>query len=168
MPERVYLVSAACVYKRGLSLRNKKDRGSILWFLVKEKDDGGWGVPKTVTRTGESSVRASIRTMSEQGGMRAKVLEEVGRHGGAAKVADKIVTQRTIYYLIAHKGGEETLEYVATEWVEHSLALRRVEAKLDREMLKSARVLLNEIRAKRRKQKAEQKKLEKEAAMQAS
>ena len=143
MASQVRLVSAALVYK--------KDGSDTLWFLVKDKEDGDWEIPKTVARSGESSVRASVRAMGEQGGMRIKVLEEVGRHGGAAKVGDKIVTQRTIYYLIAHKEGQEVLGYAGAEWVEHSAALRKVGAKLDREMLKDARALLTEIRAKKRK-----------------
>ncbi|OGM32682.1 hypothetical protein A2803_01330 [Candidatus Woesebacteria bacterium RIFCSPHIGHO2_01_FULL_44_21] len=143
MAEQIRLVSAAAVYK--------KDGDDVLWFLIKEKEGGGWEIPKTVARAGESSVRASVRALGEQGGMRIKVLEEVGRHGGAAKVGDKIVTQRTIYYLIAHKEGEEVLGYVASEWMPHTLALRKVTTKLDREMLKDARALLMVIREKKRK-----------------
>ena len=72
MAEQIRLVSAAAVYK--------KDGDDVLWFLIKEKEGGGWEIPKTVTKNGESSVRASIRALGEQGGMRVKVLEEVGRH----------------------------------------------------------------------------------------
>src|SRR3989344_4205253 len=143
MPEQIHLVSAALVYK-------KKGDG-LLWFLIKENNETGWEIPKTVTKNGESSVRASIRALGEQGGMRVKVLEEVGRHGGAAKVGGKILTQRIIYYLIAHKEGEEVLGYVASEWMPHTLALRKVTTKLDREMLKDARALLMVIREKKRK-----------------
>ena len=158
MAEQIHLVSAPMVYKKD------KNKDGILWFLVKEDKDGDWEVPKTAARTGESSVRAAVRSMGEQGGMRIKVLEEVGRHGGAAKVGNKVLTQRVIYYLIAHKEGNEVLEYAESEWVEHSLALRRVTAKRDREMLKSARVLLNEIRAKKRKAREAEKAKEKAAA----
>ena len=156
MPEQIHLVSAALVFKQ----KGK----NLMWFLVKENDEAGWEVPKTPSKNGESSVRASIRSLGENAGMRVKVLEEVGRHGGAAKVNGRIVTQRVIYYLIAHKEGEEILGFTETDWVEHSQALRKVTAKLDREMLKSARVLLNEIRAERKRKKAEQEKLEKAAA----
>lgn len=156
MAEQVHLVSVPLVYK---------SKGSTLsWFLVKNEIGAEWELPKTVTKHGESSVRASIRALGEQAGMRVKVLEEVGRHGGAAKVNNKIVTQRTIYYLIAHKDGEQILGYTETDWVEHSAALRKITTKLDREMLKDARVLLLEIRAKKKKKKAEKEKLEKEAA----
>lgn len=156
MPEQIHLVSAALLFKQ-----NGDD---LMWFLIKENDETGWEPPKTVAKNGESSVRASVRALGENAGMRIKVLEEVGRHGGAAKVNGKILTQRIIYYLIAHKEGEEILGYTEAEWVEHSAALRKVAAKLDREMLKSARVLLNEIRAKRKKEREAQRKLEKAAA----
>jgi ADP-ribose pyrophosphatase YjhB (NUDIX family) len=149
MAERIHLVSAAVVYK--------KDGRDTLWFLVREKEDGDWEIPKTVARGGESSVRAAIRMLGEQGGMRVKVLEEVGRHGGAARVGERIVTQRTIYYLIAHKEGQEILGFIEAEWVEHSAALRRVGTKLDREMLKDARALLSEIREKKRKKREAEK-----------
>lgn len=150
MAEKIHLVSAACVYK--------KADDDVVWFLVREKEAGGWEIPRTIARTGESSVRAAIRAMGEQGGMRVKVLEEVGRHGGAAKIGEKIVTQRTLYYLIAHKDGQEILGYVEAGWFEHPLALRKVSAKLDREMLKDARALLYEIREKKRKKKEAEKK----------
>jgi len=155
MPDQIHLVAVPAVYK--------KDKKNLLWFLVKE-EGGEWELPRSAARTGESSVRAGIRAMGEQGGMRVKVLEEVGRYGGAAKVGNKVMTQRVIYYLIAHKEGDEVLEYDESEWVEHSLALRRVASKRDREMLKSARVLLNEIRAKRKKEKEAQRKREEAAA----
>jgi predicted NUDIX family NTP pyrophosphohydrolase len=158
MAEQIHLVSGALVYK------SDKKSGELFWFLVKENDVGGWEVPKSVSKNGESSVRSAIRTMGERGGMRVKVLEEVGRHGGAARVGNKVMTQRVIYYLIAHKEGDEVLGYAESEWVEHSLALRRVTSKRDREMLKSGRVLLNEIRAKRRKEREAEKAKEKAVA----
>lgn len=147
MAEAIHLVAASLVYK---------GKDDLFWFLVREKEDSDWEVPKTNAKHGESSVRASIRSLGEQAGMRVKVLEEVGRHGGAAKVNNKIVTQRTIYYLIAHKDGEEILGFVESDWVEHSQALRKVSSKLDREMLKDARALLMDIRAKKKKKKKEE------------
>jgi len=145
MAETVHLVAASVVYKR------KGD--DISWFLVKENDETGWEVPKTVTKGGESSVRASIRSLGEQAGMRVKVLEEVGRHGGAAKLAGRIVTQRTIYYLINHKEGEQILGFVETSWFDYTTALRKLNSKLDKEMLKDAKTMLLAIIAKKKKKK---------------
>lgn len=148
MFENTQLVSAAIIH-------NKRSQ-ELQWFLVKTKEGGEWELPKTVVRPTESSVRASLRAMGEQGGMRVKVLEEVGRHGGAAKIGDKMVSQRTIYYLMSYKdGGGEVLEFVDSEWMDHAVALKKMKAKLDREMLKTARVMLEAIKAKKKKAKDE-------------
>lgn len=136
------------------SVLYRKVGDGIEWFLIKENDDNGWEVPKTVARAGESSVRAAVRSMGEQGGMRIKVLEEVGRHGGAAKVGSRILSQRVIYYLMLHKEGNEVLGFAETGWFEPSAALRKVTSKKDKEMLKAARILLQQIRVKKRKARA--------------
>jgi len=143
MKEQVLLVAASTLYKK---------RGDeITWFLVKNKADGDWEIPKTIARTGESSVRASVRSMGEQGGMRIKVLEEVGRHGGAAKVNNKVMTQRVIYYLMVHKDGDEVLGFVESGWFDYSAALRKLSTKRDKDMLKSANILQVEVRERKRK-----------------
>ena len=143
--EQVLLISASVLYSR------KGD--DVLWFLIKENDKDGWEIAKTIVRNGESSVRGAIRSMGEQGGMRVKVLEEVGRHGGAAKVNGKVITQRIIYYLIVHKEGNEVLGFKETDWFEYSTALRKLTTKRDKEMLKAAKALLKEIRDKKKKKK---------------
>ena len=143
MKDNTLLVSASLVYRKKAKLME--------WFLIKQTEDQGWELPKTIARTGESSVRAGIRAMAEQGGMRAKVLEEVGRSGGAAKVNGRAVTQRTIYYLMEYKDGGEVLGYSDYQWVEHSKALRTVGTKRDQQMIKDAKKLLKEIRANRKK-----------------
>jgi len=137
MKEKILLTAASCVFK--------KKKGDISWFLVKNEDSGDWEIPKTQVRTGESSVRASIRSMAEEGGMRAKVIEEVGRAGGAGKVGEKIVTQRTLFYLLSYREGADVLGFVDSDWVDHSSALRKVSSKRDNQMLKDAKVLIGRL-----------------------
>ncbi|RJR28351.1 NUDIX domain-containing protein [Candidatus Microgenomates bacterium] len=135
--ERIHMVSTAIVF-------NKQGK-SLSVFLVKEEGDEAYGLPKTNVRNGESSVRAAIRMMAEQGGMRAKVLEEVGRVGGATKINNKIVTQRTLYYLMIFKEGSEALGFADSEWVDYTKALRKLSVKKDASMLKDAKTLLKEV-----------------------
>jgi ADP-ribose pyrophosphatase YjhB (NUDIX family) len=144
MVEKTILVSIPVVFKRA---KGSKD---IFWFLVKEKDSEIWGFPKTIVRRGESSVRAGIRFMAEQGGMRAKVLEEAGRSGGAAKINGRAVTQRYLYYLMVFKDGGEVLGFEDSIWLEHGKALRRLESKRDIQAFKQAKVILKEVQKKRK------------------
>ncbi len=131
MAEKILLVAAAVVYK---------DEGKKrFWFITKSDKDEDWELPKTVSRKGESSVRAAIRMMAEQGGMRAKVLEEAGRSGGATKVNGNPVSQRLLYYLMNFRDGEDALGYADVEWLEYDKAVRRLGAKRDQQMLREAK-----------------------------
>ncbi len=142
MKQKILLVSGAAVYKQG--------RGRNLWFVVKNKDDG-WELPKTTARRGESSVRAAIRLMGEQGGMTAKVLEEVGRSGGATMVNGKPISQRYLFYLLFTKLPNEVLGFEDFLWLDYARAIRKLTAKRDITMLRTAHDMLKEIEKKKKK-----------------
>lgn len=130
MKEKIVLVSTSVVFK--------KNGNKPLWFLVNQSDGQEWELPRTLVRRGESSVRASIRCMAEQGGMRAQVLEEVGRFGGATKVNGKAVNQRTLYYLMLHREGSEVLGFAGAEWLDYPKALKKLSSKRDQTVLTQA------------------------------
>jgi hypothetical protein len=124
----------------------RKDGDKVRWFIVKAQPESNWELPKVIVRKAESSVRASIRSVSEQGGMRAQVYEEVGRQGGATKVNGQAVSQRFIYYLLMHKGGaEEVLEFSASDWVDFSTAKKKLESKRDQNMLDDANTMMKKL-----------------------
>ncbi len=142
MTEKILMVAAAAVYKN----EGKKR----LWFITKADKETDWELPKTMARKGESSVRAAIRMMGEQGGMRAKVLEEVGRSGGTTKVNGNPVAQRLLYYLMHFRDGEEALGFTESTWLEYDKALRRLGSKREQQMLKDAKKMaqkLDKVRA---------------------
>lgn len=139
---KTILISSAIVYTQ----RDDK----TLWFLVKQGEESGWEIPKTAVRRGESSVRAVIRAMGEQGGMRARILEEVGRSGGSSSINGKIVTQRTIFYLMLQRGESHVLGFAESEWLEYAKAQKRLTSKKDQAMLEKARDLMKEIQKTRK------------------
>ena len=126
------LISGAIVFK--------EDRGKLTWFVVKQTDDGDWEIPKVVVRKVESSVRASLRMVGEQGGMDVKVLEEAGRSGGVVTVNNKVLPQRQIYYLLHCTSGDgDVVGFSEYEWLEYASAIRKLTSKRERLMLKQAR-----------------------------
>lgn len=143
MKQKLILAGAAVVYK--------KVKDKPVWFVVKQKEDSDWEIPKTNARRGESSVRAVIRMMGEQAAMNVRVLEEVGRSGGAAMVAGKTIPQRTIFYLMFCKEANEVLSFVDFDWLDYGKAVKKLKAKKDMAMLKSARDLLKELDKKKKK-----------------
>ncbi len=145
MKQKLILVGAAVVYK--------KVKDKPVWFIAKVKEDSDWEIPKTNARRGESSVRSVIRMMGEQAAMNVKVLEEVGRHGGAALVGGNTIPQRTIYYLMVEKEANEVLSFLDFDWVDVAKGVRKLKSKKDIAMLKAARDLLKELDKKKKSKK---------------
>jgi ADP-ribose pyrophosphatase YjhB (NUDIX family) len=142
MKQKEILIAGATVYK--------KQDDKVLWFIVKQNDDNGWEIPKTAVRRGESSVRAVIRQMGEQGGMRTKVLEETGRNVGSVIINGKVVPQRYIYYLLLQRGDNEVLGFVEYDWVDYNKAIKKIENKKEQKMIEKARDLMKEIQKTRK------------------
>lgn len=120
-------------------------RGKVQFLLVKHKDAKEWEIPKVTVRRGESSVRAVLRLTGEQGGMTAKVLEEAGRFSGNAILNNKSVAQKHYYYLMMQKAGTaELIGFDENKWVEYGDALKKIESKKEKDMLKGAKDVLKE------------------------
>lgn len=132
MDRNLVLVSGAVVFKEG--------RGKRRWFIVKQDDGEEWEIPKVFVRKGESSVRASIRMMGEQGGMTTQVLEEAGRSGGVTTINGKVMPQRHLYYLmVLLSGAKEAIGFDKYKWLTYAEAVRKLSSKRERVILKQAR-----------------------------
>jgi len=143
MKQKLILVGSAVIYR--------KTKDKPVWFVVKQKEDSDWELPRTTARRGESSVRSVIRMMGEQAAMNVKVLEEVGRAGGAALIAGKTIPQRQIYYLLVCKEANEVLSFLDYDWLDYAKAVKKVKSKKDISMLKVARDMVKELDKKKKK-----------------
>ncbi|OGM26876.1 hypothetical protein A2627_05690 [Candidatus Woesebacteria bacterium RIFCSPHIGHO2_01_FULL_39_28] len=112
------------------------------WFIVRQNSSSDWIIPKASVRKGESSVRTSIRIMADLGGMRAKVLEEVGRANGTITINTKAVAQKHIYYLMVQKSAGEPVGFSETQWLDYAKAVKKLSLIRDKKMLKLAREVL--------------------------
>lgn len=126
------IVSSPIVYK-GVGKKRK-------WLLVKEEEGADWSFPTAVTRATESSVRTAIRTMGDKGGMTVKILAEAGRSGGVTKIGERVVPVRHLFYtaFVRSQKGEE-IGFLETTWLPYLNAIRTLQSKRDRDMLKAAR-----------------------------
>lgn len=149
LDKNLVLVSSAICF-RG----DGKDRK---WLLVKNSEEGDLEFPRTMVRKVESSVRASIRMMGEQGGITVRVLEEAGRAGGVTSVNNKIVPQRHIYYLMMHlsDAGEE-IGFIESSWVETSGVTRKLSTKREKQMFQDAKKILKEWEKTKKKEEEEE------------
>ena len=126
-------------------LFKKKDNGGYEWFLTKKSGDDEWDFPRVFAKKGESSVRAAMRTLSEQAGIDAKVLEESARARVVISSSGKPMVQQQLFYLVQYLGGEEILEFAQTDWVPYANAIRRLRQKREQNALRNANKTLKEI-----------------------
>ena len=147
------LISGVALYKDEKGVGRK-------WFVIKQNDETSWELPKAITRKVESSVRAIIRTLQEQGGMSIRVLEEAGRAGGATTVNGRTIPQRHIYYLATQTAkSEEGLGFNEFAWLDYAIAKKKL-SKREQKMLTSANEELKKVIKKRQKKKKEKERLE--------
>ena len=151
MNNKRVLISGACVVKNG--------SGKPKWFVIRHNESDGWELPKIVVRKTESSVRAALRMMGEQGGMKTRVLEEAGRAGGVTTVNGKTLPQRHLYYLMIHRADSgELIGFKEYKWLEYAHAVRKLPSKRERQMLKGAREEYKKWKKERKKRRKAQKK----------
>ena|SRR3990167_2255336 len=123
----------------------KREKGKVLWFVVrKDIDIEEWGLPKTTSRKGESSVRAIIRYVVDFGGLNTQVLEEVDRMGGTTNVNGRITTTKTLYYLMVEKGGGE-IKFGEYKWLELAKAVKKIRAKKEIKIIREAANMLKNL-----------------------
>jgi len=134
MNEDSILISSPMIFKGNGKMRR--------WFVSKLTEDGEWETPKVVVRRAESSVRAAMRMMGEQGAMDIQVLEEAGRSGGTTTVNGKVLPQRKIYYLTLFLegglDGREVSGFADSKWLPYAKIIRKL-SKQEAMMLRSAR-----------------------------
>lgn len=135
-PNSQLTVSGAIVYK--------DYGGKRKFLLIKQGEDSGWEIPKVTVRRGESSVRAALRMTGEMAGMSTQVLEEAGRSSATTVVNGKSMPVKFYYYLLIQRSGGEMLGFARHEWLEFSDALKKISLKKEKDMLKSAKVVLRD------------------------
>ncbi|MCJ7805254.1 NUDIX domain-containing protein [Patescibacteria group bacterium] len=132
----------------------KDSRGKRYFLVVKQGEDSEWELPKITVRRGESSVRAVIRMTGEMAGMNARVLEEAGRFSGVVTINGKVLTQRSLYYLMVQKaGGSELIGFEKSEWMDYGKAAKKLGPKREKDILKQGKEVLKEWEKAHKKQK---------------
>lgn len=124
----------------------RKRRGQTEWLLVQSDKNREWEIPKDAVRRGESSVGAVIRFMTEENGLRARVLEEAGR----ATVSTKDGTEeKLIFYLMYLAGGTDTVAWkekkkTEIKWFPYAAAGKKLSLAREKRILKQANNVFKE------------------------
>jgi len=129
----------------GVAMVFRDFKGKRQWFIVRQKEEDDWELPKVTVRKGESSVRSVIRITGEQAGMTVRVLEEAGRASSSTIINGKSIPQKIYYYLMVQKsGGLDPIGFQEFQWLEYGQAVKKVTVKRDKEMFVNAKTVLKE------------------------
>ncbi len=137
----------------GVAMVFRDFKGKRQWFIVRQKEEDDWELPKVTVRKGESSVRSVIRLTGEQAGMTVRVLEEAGRASSSTIINGKSIPQKIYYYLMVQKsGGLDPIGFQEFQWLEYGQAVKKVTVKRDKEMFLEAKNVLKEWEKNHKKQ----------------
>lgn len=130
------------------ALAYREKRGGIEWFLAKSSSNGGFEIPKSDVRRGESSVSAAIRYMKETAGLRALVQEEAGRISVTARVGGQPGLSAKVYvYLMKQGSGNGRSEFPQTlpgQWFKFPFAKKKLDLAREQKVLSQANGILRQ------------------------
>ena len=119
----------------------RQHKGSTEWLLIKLGND--WELPKGEIRRGESSVRAAIRYLKEEIGVKAPVLDEAGKTTESSSQKGSQQGQKLIYYLMKRSSGKSESQELGS-WVTFTSACKRLRLIREQKMLRQASSILKE------------------------
>lgn len=120
-------------------------KGKFKFFLVRNSENADWEIPKLTVRKTESSVRACLRMIGEQAGMRVRILNEAARFTSTVQVNGKPVTQKMFYYALLHKADAgESIGFHESNWFEYPKAYKKLTSKREKESLSNTNKILKE------------------------
>jgi len=133
----------------------KKESGHVLWLVTRSRASSLypksiWRLPKGKIDEGESSPDAAIREVSEEGGVKAKIIDKIETtkyfftsREGKGKIF-KFVTFYLMEWVKNIPGGfgEETAEI---SWLVLDEAVKKLEYSSERQILKKAKEILSSL-----------------------
>ena len=136
------------VYKKA----NKKgtDKNRTLWLIIKPKGTDRWQFPKGEIDKGESSEKAALREVQEEGGVDVKLLEKVGISQYFFVLNYQKYFKNVVYYLMEfvsdRKSGHDN-EVDEVRFLPFDEAFNNLTFKDDKSMLQKAAILIDKNRS---------------------
>lgn len=132
--------------------RRKAASGDVE-ILVLQHEGGKWMLPKGTIETGETPEAVALREVREETGLsNVRVITDLGqeRYSFFWRTEDTFYNKTVHYYLLEFLGAEDAQPqreegFVAAQWVTVEEALTRIKYKETREIVKRARVALDDL-----------------------
>jgi len=126
----------------GVIFRKNNDMVEIA--LVSVKDGSVWCLPKGIVDKGESPEKTAVREVSEETGLRGRIVEKLGEIKYWYYIKEgNIKCRKTVhFFLMEYEGGDvadHDWEVDSASWFQIDEALKKVNYKSEKELLEKAK-----------------------------
>lgn len=127
----------------------KKTKDKILWSVCKHSGYHKWVLPKGIVEPGEKSGETALREVKEETGIKAKLIAKIPEPETYVYQSEGTkIFKRVVYFLMEYVSGkteDHSFEMEEVVWLPYKEALKRLQFKGAKEVLKKARKLLEEL-----------------------
>lgn len=122
----------------------RKNNNMVEIALVSVKDGKVWCLPKGIVDKGESPEKTAVREVSEETGLRGRIIEKLGEIKYWYYIKEgNIKCRKTVhFFLMEYEGGDvadHDWEVDSASWFQIDEALKKVNYKSEKELLEKAK-----------------------------
>ena len=125
----------------------KRKKKETLWLIIKPKSYERWQLPKGMIDKGETSLKAAVREVKEEGGVVVKAGEKIDAIQYFFVFEGKKVFKTVTYFLMEYqkesKAGPDKNEIDEVAFLSFKEAFNKLSFKADKDILSKAKETLN-------------------------
>jgi len=124
----------------------KKEKDKILILVTQHSGHHGWVFPKGLIDEGEDKAATALREVREEGGVEAKIIQELPAVEYFYKFEGQTIKKKVTYFLMEYISGnieDHDWEMEAAEWLPVDQVEDRLSYKTDKQVFSEAKKLLN-------------------------
>ncbi len=123
----------------------KKDKNTIKWLIIKPAGKKEWRLPKGLIEKNETSVKAAMREVEEEGGVKAAIKEKIGEIKYFYTQDNQKVLKTVIFFLMEYLEGDtkgHDAEVDKAIFVDFDKAYNQLTYETEKEILAQAHEIL--------------------------
>jgi 8-oxo-dGTP pyrophosphatase MutT (NUDIX family) len=125
----------------------KKEKGKTKWLIIQPKGTDRWQLPKGQIDEGESSRKAAVREVEEEGGVKTRLIKKLGDTRYFYILHGEKIFKTVTFYLMEYQGsskkGPDKKEIDKVTFVPFEEAIKKLTFKDDRKMVEKGKAFFD-------------------------
>ncbi len=123
----------------------KKEKDTTYVLVTQHSAHHGWVFPKGLIDSGEDRPTTALREVKEEGGVEAKIIQELKPVEYFYKIESHTIKKKVTYFLMEYLSGnieDHDWEMEAAEWLPLEKVEERLSYKTDKQVFQQAKAIL--------------------------